>query len=313
MDRTMIAIDRDNLTVCCDVDNTLGQEPVKSIEISLVNFLTYKADYITEKNRVVAGRHFLEKEIPPGQKAQIAGTIPLPRNIVPSLTTFNLQSDYVITIELNIPWASDPQQTFNVTVAQSVDESNYSPPILWKENKYVRLMKGQFSVPESYYQPPPQPVYQCVPIPLPPPPNAAFLNYNINIPALGLPSASWEQNQPMIHGQPVAVEPLGIQWSGGYDGSVSVNYSSPTVQVTTTSYTSTNYNGVRTTEEVVYNGGGYDPYAVSAAANIAAEVAMVTADCRGTMEVRVTERFDDGTTVTADVTYGDGMDAPLLS
>lgn len=229
MDRTLIAIDRDNLTICCDIDNSLGQEPVKSVEISLINNLTYKADWVVEKNRVVAGRHFLQKEIPPGQKSQIAGTIPLPRNIVPSLTTFNLESEYTISIELNIPWASDPIQTFNVTVAQSVDDSNFSPPMFWKENKYMRLRKGEFSAPEMYYQPPPMPVYQCVPIPLPPPPNVQMLSYNITIPPLGIPSAMWQQqNAPAVRGQAMQCEAMNIQWSGGYaqvqlENSVPVN------------------------------------------------------------------------------------------
>jgi hypothetical protein len=231
MDRTLIAIDRDNLTVCCDIDNSRGQEPVKSLEISLINNLTYKADYVTEKNRVVAGKHFLEREIPPGQKARIAGVIPLPRNIVPSLTTFNLQSDYKITIEMNIPWASDPMQEFNVILAQSVDETNYSPRVFWQENKYVRLGKGQFTGPEMYYQPPPQPVYQCVPIPLAPPPNVNMYSYNITVPPLGLPSVMWEQqNMPMVQGQAAVVQPLGIQWQAGYTQTQCANTVPPTVE-----------------------------------------------------------------------------------
>lgn len=222
MDRTLIAIDRDNLTIHCDIDNSLGQEPVESIEITLVNMLTYKAGYVTEKNRVVAAKHFLKKQIPAGQRAQIAGTIPLPRNIVPSLTTFNVQSDYKITIEMNIPWASDPVQEFNVIVAQSVDETNFSPQINWQSNNYMRLNKGQLSAPEMYYMPPPQPVYQAMLLPFAPPPNAPLPPYQqMQIAPLGLPSP--------IRGAPAQIQPLGIQMGGGYAQPVTQNVAPPMV------------------------------------------------------------------------------------
>jgi hypothetical protein len=203
--------------VYCEIDNTLGQNPVQSVEISLVNSLKYKARYATETNRVVAGRQFLKKEIPPGQKDIISGVIPLPRNIVPSLFTFNVQSDYTISIELNIPMASDPCQTVNVIVAQSVDETNFSSPYFWQENKYIRLNKGQLTVPESYYAPPPFPVYQFQPVPIAPPPNVSMMQYNFTPPPLGLPSTMWaQQAMPMVRGQQAEATGGQFQWQSGY-------------------------------------------------------------------------------------------------
>ena len=230
MDRTLIAIDRDNLMVCCDIDNIMGTSPVESVEISLINNLTYKADYITEKNRVVAGKHFLKQQIQAGDKHRVAGVIPLPRDIVPSLTTFNVRSEYMITIELNIPWATDPCQNIDVIVAQSVDETNFSPQVFYKENKYSRLKKGQFTHPELYYQPPPSPVYQCVPIPLPPPPSANFFTYHFDVPPIGIPSTTWEaQNRPMVSGQQVQSNNTSIHWNSGFNQAVCANSAPPPV------------------------------------------------------------------------------------
>jgi hypothetical protein len=227
MDRTLIAIDRDNLQVYCEIDNTQGKEPVQSVEISLVNSLKYKASYVTEQNRVVAGRQFLKQEIPPGQKNTISGVIPLPRNIVPSLNTFNIQSDYTINIELNIPMASDPCQVVNVIVAQSVDDTNFSPPYFWQENKYLRLNKGQLSMPETFYAPPPCPVFQFHPVPIPPPMGAVVFQYNFTPPPLGLPSQMWAQQAlPCVRGQQAEVSGQ-FQWQAGYGQAQCANTQPP--------------------------------------------------------------------------------------
>lgn len=167
MDRTHIAMDRDNLVVCADIDNTNGKEPVKSLEVKLMHKLVYTASWVTETNVINEGTQFVNNEIAPGQKGRIAGVIQLPRGLIPSLTTFNVISEYWVDIELNIPMASDPKHRIPVIIAQAVDETNFTPPVTWGSNPYQRIMKGQ--CPEFYYQPPMNPCYQLNPIPCQPP------------------------------------------------------------------------------------------------------------------------------------------------
>lgn len=218
MDRTLIAIDRDYLHVCFVLDNSAGQEPIESLEVTLRHQLRYLAQGVRESNAYVAGKNFIQKRIEAGQKSDISGIIPINRQLVPSLFTTHIQSEYTITVEINIPNASDPSQTFNVIVAQTVDESNYSPIVCWNENKYQTLQKGQLSSPETFYMPPPSPVYHPQMLPFAPPPSAPVYGYNFQAPPIGLPSPMWQQQAlPMVGGAPAMIQPLGTQWSGGYE------------------------------------------------------------------------------------------------
>jgi hypothetical protein len=217
MDRTLIAIDRDFLNVHFDLDNSKGEEPIESIEITLRQELKYTAQGRSERSTIVAGKNFIKKTIPGGQRDTIAGIIPINRNLVPSLMTTNILSQYSILAELNIPNATDPAQLINVIVAQTVDESNYSPPVFWNENKYVKIPKGQLSFPESYYVPPPRPAYPPQMIPFSPPPNAPVYSYQFSTLPQGLPSPMWQQQPPMVQGAPAMIQPLGANWSSGYD------------------------------------------------------------------------------------------------
>lgn len=217
MDRTLIAIDRDHINVFFAIDNSNGQEPVVAINITLRNTLRYVAQGRTESNSYVAAANTITKRVEPGAKGDYCGVLLLNRQSVPSLFTTNIQSSYVISCELDIPNASDPCQSFNVIVSQTVDESNYSPIVFWNENKYMRLQKGQLSTPEMYYAPPPQPVYPPQMLPFAPPPSAPVFSYNFSTPPLGLPPPTWQQQAvPMVQGAPAMIQPLGTNWSGGY-------------------------------------------------------------------------------------------------
>ncbi len=101
-------------------------------------------------------------------------------------------------------------------MAQSVDETNYSPPYFFQENKYPRLNTGQLSAPETFYAPPPTPCYQYAPMPLPPPAQAVMYQYNFQPPPLGLPSQMWmQQAMPCVQGQQAEVTAQ-HQWQAGY-------------------------------------------------------------------------------------------------
>ena len=213
MDRSMIAIDRDNLVVCADIDNTNGKEPVNALEVSLINFLKYKAKHMTERNRVREGHVFIRNvQIPPGQKGRIAGVIPLPRGLVPTMNLWCVSSSYFIDIELDIPWATDPKQTFPVIIGQTVDETDFAPDIPFQENRYQHIGK-QYQ--EFYYQPPPQPVYQVNTIPAPVPQGANLWNVQLQ-PQMPLPSTAWG-GQVNDQQHPLQQSATGFHWNPGYE------------------------------------------------------------------------------------------------
>jgi hypothetical protein len=226
MDRSVIAIDRDNLFICVDVDNTQGQEPVESAEVSLVNYLEYRAMGRREVNRVLAGNSYIKQRVEVGQKGRIQGVVPLQRNLVPSCTGFNSTSRYSVILELNIPWASDPSMEFPVILAHVVDDSNVLPPAYFQQCQF-RMMPPN-STPEYFYMPPPTPVFPYSPAPLPPPHGAPMFQpqpplfavlppQQANWGGTGFdhppqPQLAWGQGQPMQYMQmapPPPPPPLG--------------------------------------------------------------------------------------------------------
>ncbi len=224
MDRTLIAIDRDNLTVIAELDNTKGQEPIESLEITLWNHLTYRAQNISEDDRVNEGTNFINQVIPAGAKGRIAGTIPLRRNLVPTIITWNITSVYTIDIELNIPMATDPKHTFPVILAQSVDESNFSPPVTWNANPYTVIPKGV--CPEIYYSPPPMACVAPHPIPVGPPPGAVYWTLQLPPQLMPLPPPGW--GAPTVY--QMQRPPGGrtsVQWTGGIPQPESSQYKAP--------------------------------------------------------------------------------------
>jgi hypothetical protein len=225
MDRTLISIDRDHLQIFADMDNTGGKEPVEGIEFSLNCSITYKAGGHIERQAFKVGHQLMTKQIEPGTKGLVNGVIALRRDLIPSITTPNIEVKYTVTIEINIPYASDPCETFSVLLAQSVDETNYVPPMDFNKCAW-QMMAAHSECPEYYYQPPPQPVYQPQMIPMmAPPPNAPMYQAQFTPAPLGLPSANWQQQvTPMYQGQPVPPHQNQMQWSGGYQQPQVANY-----------------------------------------------------------------------------------------
>ena len=218
MDRTLISMDRDNLTVCVAVDNTAGKEPVEGVEFSLSNLLVYTVNApwqrIEETNRVRVGHNFIKQEVPAGEKGLIQGVIPIPRDITPTLKTWGVSSEYSIQLELNIPWASDPSHTFPVIVAQAVDDNNFTPPVVFNNCSYQSMPKGQH--PEFAYTPPPQPVYNYQPMPSMQMPQGPQVNYQYNMQQqMPLPPMNAGWAPPQVYNNGHQTYGAQVQWNTG--------------------------------------------------------------------------------------------------
>ncbi len=224
MDRTNISLDRDKIEVCVDIDNTNAKEPVDAVEVSLIQcgYFNGRGHTRNTQEEVVTVR--LAQKIEAGAKGRVTGTLLLATGaakvMAPSSATAIVYCSYIIKINLDVPWADDPYHAFNVTVGVSVDEANLVPPLL-NENTTVMLQKGQLSVPEKFYAPPPAAVYQYVPIP-----NgdlyakgAPVPQYNLYaIAPSGYPGAQWNGQPPVAPGNEENVTmPLGLQWSQGFE------------------------------------------------------------------------------------------------
>ncbi len=228
MDRTVIALDRDNLVACVDVDNSECEEPVEAVVISLDHLVTGKAQGREFSSTVSIGSQRIAQRVEAKGKGRIAGTFQLPRSAVPSACTSLIKSQYRITFELDIPWASDPQHQINVVVAQTVDPTNTCPPLIWGEANLTVLQKGMLSAPEVYYTPPPAPVFAHVPIAHAfIPQGAPMISYHDQSPIsgggggpapLGIPDAQWGAQPPAMNPSQAAqvTMPLGLQWQQGY-------------------------------------------------------------------------------------------------
>ena len=226
MDRTLISIDRDHLQIFADINNEAGEEPVEGIEFGLHCTIVYRAGHKRETNSYRVGHQFLKSGIPAGGKGLVNGVIQLSRDLLPTITTPNVEIRYKVTIEINIPYASDPCETFDVLLAQSVDDTNFVPALQFNQCPWT-MMPAHSQCPEFYYQPPPQPVYQPQMIPMgPPPPNVQMYQPQYTPTPLGLPSPSWQQQAtPMYHGQPVPVaQNNSMQWGAGYQQPQVQNY-----------------------------------------------------------------------------------------
>lgn len=220
MNRTIIALDRDTLQVVCDVDNTKGDEPVESLHMELSNMISYSAGGMTESHRLSAGSQTLRTQvIPAGGTGQITGTVPLDRFAMASIRTMNVTSKYMLTATVTIPWADDPVQAIPVIVGQSVDESNWSDPLSDVENTVRPLPKHFHSVPESYYQPPPHPVYNYNPAPVQGVQQYQAASYGFQLPPYGAPNQQWQANQIHVQGQVFHQQAPATQivWQQGYN------------------------------------------------------------------------------------------------
>jgi hypothetical protein len=171
MDRTVIAIDRDQLFITADIDNSGCEEPVESLEITLTSTIEYSARGVRDRNVQRVGQTFLKNKVEAGAKGRIQGVVPVNRNACPTVSTRNCTVSYVVSIELNIPMASDPQHSFPVVLTHCVDETNFLPPVS-VNGQAQGMWGGGYQAQEFFYQPPPTPCYAYNPLPLPPPPQA---------------------------------------------------------------------------------------------------------------------------------------------
>ena len=220
MDRTVIALDRDKIVICADIDNSACEEPVDAVVISLDHVFRCRAQGREFAGVVSIGSQRITQKVEAHNKGRVSGTFDLPRSASPSASTALLNSLYKITIELDIPWASDPRHEVNVVVAQTVDETNSCPPLVWGEATTARLNKGMLSTPERYYAPPPMPVYPYQPVPMTfAPQGAPVQTYEqFGISPLGvLPGAQWDTAPRINPGKEGQVtQPLGLHWQQGY-------------------------------------------------------------------------------------------------
>ena len=226
MDRTCIAIDRDWLQLFADLDNTQCQEPIENLQVVLRHTLKYRAGGFSEVTSYTAGSKQLGTIIPAGQKGLVNGVIDLPRNLLPTFKTPNVESSYTITISMTIPWATDPCHSFPVVIGQSVDDSNVSPPIAFNELGTLKFTPARMPCQEFYYQIPPEPVYAFVPVNTWTPPVTApympaptYCDYH-------LPPPSWAQGPPPppAYGQP---NNYNYSWDSGYGQAPAPEYTMP--------------------------------------------------------------------------------------
>ena len=190
MDRSLFAIDRDSVMIYADVDNTRGEEPVQSLEVSLRNCIQYRAQGQAETNYVTVGHNLIQQVVPPGQRGIIQGIVPVPRNAVPTVSTMNCTSTYTMDIELNIPMASDPKHSFPVVLCQSVDETNAQMPV--GQQQQMMCIPPGVVTPEYYYAPPPHPAMQPILPPLPPPPMVQMVVYGAPMYAVAPQAGYWD-------------------------------------------------------------------------------------------------------------------------
>jgi hypothetical protein len=221
LDRTVIAIDRDNLTVCADVDNTAGEEPVESLEISLNHVTQFMAMGHIERDTTRAGHVFIREGIEAGSKGRIVGTVPLFRGLAPTFTSFHIRSEYSLQIELNIPMASDPSTKFTVLLAHIVDDSEVLPPVDFNTCRFMMLPSSQAN--EIFYVPPADAAYPLKPIPsLPPPSNPV---------QTAAPLFSTLPPQGQQWGADPGVQPVNVATNVPWQGPVSMNEMSPAFPV----------------------------------------------------------------------------------
>ena len=219
MDRTVIAIDRDDIHVYADVDNTLGKEPVKSLIVNLRAVINSRARGERETKAWNQSQAIIANHIPAGEKGILQGVIRLRRNATPTFTTPLTSMSYSLHAELEIPMASNPSVSFPVVVAQSVDESNYTAPIQFGNAGAYRVHPKGAPCPEFYYVPPQRPVFEVNVIPCMPPPPPQFFMPPPTIATVGVPSSEWAREAAPFTPEGVTLQTNagGISFQAGYD------------------------------------------------------------------------------------------------
>ena len=129
IEQSFLAMDRDAIVVTAIVDNSQGKEPVKSMTVSLGHHLSYHTEEKKDRDFTKEMTRVAKNEIAAGQRGRIETRLPLRADLIPSFCLSLMKSEYVVEIEFDIPWATDPSQQLPILLVQTVDEKNIVPSI----------------------------------------------------------------------------------------------------------------------------------------------------------------------------------------
>ena len=235
--RTTVAVDRDQLLVCADVNNQAGEEPVNGMDVSLTNCITLRAQGHEGKiNNIVARQNIKPEQgspILPGQCGRIRGVLTIHSKqhangqqqvgnlsggeFVPTFNSMTLSSVYTVDLSLDVPNAFDPEANFPAIVTHCVDTTNFLPPLSLNAAAVHCYPQGCPPLREDFYYPPQNPVFQHTPVPNafygqmpPPPPPPQQQPFLYQPPANFFPPTTHynnEQYKPLAQGQQ--------HWQGG--------------------------------------------------------------------------------------------------
>lgn len=221
IDRSVVAIDRDNLQVVINVDNLGSKKGVAGLQLKLRQNFTFRCnDHTKSVSEDTVSKETFKQPIAAGSKGVLSGICPIPMNTIPSFKTFNMTCSYTLSVKVIMDGCKDQEQHFPVTIVQSVDDTNTAPRIVYNQNSYHNLIGG--SIKEGAYVPPTaSTILGFNPVPTDVPrgtPTKAISAVNEG--NLALPSEFWQNvpkeskdRIPHVDGAPVKYETL--VWTGG--------------------------------------------------------------------------------------------------
>jgi hypothetical protein len=162
LSRSFIVLDRmEPLSVWVDVDNSQGQNPVQGLRIELVS--TFAANAMGRKGlgSKIKARSIAPATIAPGARGRIEGQLAVPPNASPTFNSVTLSLSYLVTLTLEVPWASDISFSIPVDLFQTVDPN---APLEVTGPRIMGVAEREF----RYNQPPEASVYPLISIPFPP-------------------------------------------------------------------------------------------------------------------------------------------------
>jgi hypothetical protein len=191
LSRTLIALDRDVITVVADVDNSKGEAKLNAIGASLTSTLTATIPGEgTKRAEISAGSMTIPLQLEAGQTRNgVQGTMRLNPTATPSFFGAFTKSEYHIKLTLDVDWATDEDVHFPVYVVQSVDASgafaqafNPQAQAYGAPSSANGGMMGPSMQPQHYYYQPPDGAanYAAPPGMAPPPSVAALLPPPVN-------------------------------------------------------------------------------------------------------------------------------------
>lgn len=221
IDRSVVAIDRDNLQVVINLDNLGSKKAVSGLQLKLKQNFTFRCnDYTKSISEDTVSKETFKQPIPAGAKGVLSGICPIPINTIPSFKTFNMTCNYILSVKVLMDGCKDQEQNFPVTIVQSVDDTNTAPRIVYTQNSYHNLIGG--GVKEGAYVPPTaSTILGFNPVPTDVPRGTPTKAIGaVNEGNLALPSEFWQvvpkeskDRMPHVDGAPVKYETM--VWTGG--------------------------------------------------------------------------------------------------